>query len=100
MLDDQDFIDYIHDSKELLKKNLQVGKIPEQFGKAVRTVVDNIEVLLQRTTKKPKSDLGTSYINIILYTYLLFIYYFFYKSHIPCHGRQDNLKSPGKKLVK
>jgi len=59
MLDDQDFIDYIHDSKELLKKNLQVGKIPdEQFGKAVRTVVDNIEVLLQRTTKKPKSDLG------------------------------------------
>ena len=64
MLDDQDFIDYIHDSKELLKKNLQVGKIPEQFGKAVRTVVDNIEVLLQRTTKKPKSDLGTSYIII------------------------------------
>ena len=59
MLDDQDFIDYIHDSKELLKKNLQVGKIPdEQFGKAVRTVVDNIEVLLQRTTKKPKSDFG------------------------------------------
>ena len=59
MLDDQDFIDYIHDSKELLKKNLQAGKIPdEQFGKAVRTVVDNIEVLLQRTTKKPKSDLG------------------------------------------
>ena len=76
MLDDQDFIDYIHDSKELLKKNLQVGKIPEQFGKAVRTVVDNIVVLLQKTTKKPKSDLGIFLYEYYFITYLVFIYYF------------------------
>ena len=50
----QDFVDFAHDSKEILHQKLVSGAIAtENQSRGVRNCIDNISVLLQLSSLKP-----------------------------------------------
>ena len=51
LLDNQEFVDFLHEAKELVMKKLSSGQIPE---KTVRSIADNVTLLLQKSSVKPK----------------------------------------------
>ena len=56
LLENQEFVDLLNEAREILLTKLNAENQPEQLIKVVRTVVDKIVVLLQKTSLKPKSS--------------------------------------------
>ena len=50
LLDNQEFVDFLHEAKELVMKKLNSGQIPE---KTVRSIADSVTLLLQKSSVKP-----------------------------------------------